>query len=312
MENIYLKSKGFIDKDTTNYNEISVLFEQICESILEKYNIKKKIKILFEDNKAFGNCATEYPDKISFNKLRYDVIKSLKIDCTKNGHLEKLYDFYNHYNENCKNSKYKVCLYNFMKKYIGFGLQDYFLQMGSYKTIKYELLETLFHESQHIVQEKYKTYIYENNMKFADEEVLLVFTMLFNEIYNRLIENNIQFNYVRQNYSFPIEFDARYVALVMSNTLRQKYFIEDILFSQSILNNDILPKDVSGEKLAESIFIDFENLYRLYKSKLGLDLESVFFTIGNYKKKIVSQLTNRYVEMKRIYLNLKNKLEQTT
>ena len=41
-----------------------------------------------KNNKAFDNCATEYPDKISFNKLRYDTI-----DCTKNGHLEKLFDF---------------------------------------------------------------------------------------------------------------------------------------------------------------------------------------------------------------------------
>ena len=64
----------------------------------------------------------------------------------------------------------------------------------------------------------------------------------------------------------------------MINKLRQKYFIEDILFSQSILNNDIFPKDVSYEKLAESIYINFENLYKLYKSKLGLDVDRMFFT----------------------------------
>ena len=74
MKNIYEKSKEFLDDfdNLKDYSSISKKFEEICLYFLQKQNINKNIKIIFEDNKAFGNFATEYPDKISFNKLRYD------------------------------------------------------------------------------------------------------------------------------------------------------------------------------------------------------------------------------------------------
>lgn len=102
MKNTYEKSKEFLDNfdDLKDYSDISKKLEEICLCILEKQNINKQIKVIFEDNKAFGNFATEYPDKLSFNKLRYNTIKSLRIDCTSNNQLKQLYDFYNHYDEN--------------------------------------------------------------------------------------------------------------------------------------------------------------------------------------------------------------------
>lgn len=312
MKNIYDKSKEFLDdfNDLKDYSEISKKLEQICLCLLEKQNISKQIKIVFEDNKAFGNFATEYPDKLSFNKLRYDTIKTLQIDCTKNSHLEELYDFYNHYDENINNSKYSLCLYNFMKKYIDFGLQDYFIQMGSYRLIKYELLETLFHETQHIIQQDFNERYVNKNEPINLKDIILIFTVLFNIIYHSLLDNNIQFDYVRENYYFPIEFDARYVALIMIENLRQKHYMNDKLFIKSILNNNILPQNVSFEKLAEKIYEDFKNIYKIYNQKFGTNYDTLFSIVNKYKGEIISQLVNRYEEMTKIYNILKFELDR--
>lgn len=312
MKKIYDKSKEFLDNfdDLKDYNDISIKLEEICLCFLKKQNITKQIKIEFEDNKAFGNFATEYPDKISFNKLRYDTIKSLKIDCTSNTHLEELYDFYNCYYENANNSKFSICLYNFIKKYTGFGLQDYFLQMGSYKTIKYELLETLFHETQHIIQQDFNERYINNKKPINLKDIILIFTMLFNTMYHRLLDNNIQFDYVRENYYFPIEFDARYVALTMIEDLRKEYFINDNLFIQSILNNNILPKNISFKELAEKIYEDFEKIYNVYDINFESNYDTIFSIVNKHKDEIISQLVNRYEEMNIIYNKLKIELNK--
>ena len=312
MKKIYEKSKQFLDNfnDLKDYSEISKKLEEICLCLLEKQNINKQIKVFFEDNKAFGNFATEYPDKLSFNKLRYDTIKTLKIDCTSNNHLKQLYDFYNNYDENADNSMYSICLCNFMKKYIGFGMQDYFAQMGSYKTIKYELLETLFHETQHVIQQDFNERYVNNNETLNLKDIILMFTMLFNTMYHSLLDNNIQFDYVRENYYFPIEFDARYVALIMIENLRQEYFMNDKLFIKSILNNDILPKNVSFKELAEKIYEDFENIYKIYNMNFESSYDDLYCIVNKYKDEIISQFVNRYEEMNKIYNNLKIELDK--
>lgn len=312
MKKIYDKSKEFLDNfdDLKDYNDISIKLEKICLCILKNHNINKQIKVVFEDNKAFGNFATEYPNKLSFNKLRNDTIKTLKIDCTSNTHLKELYDFYNHYDENAKNSKYSICLFNFMKKYIGFGLQDYFAQMGSYKTIKYELLETLFHETQHVIQQDFNERYINNKKPINLKDIILIFTMLFNTMYHRLLDNNIQFDYVRENYYFPIEFDARYVALTMIEDLRKEYFINDNLFIQSILNNNILPKNISFKELAEKIYEDFEKIYNVYDINFESNYDTIFSIVNKHKDEIISQLINRYEEMNIIYNKLKIELNK--
>lgn len=312
MKKFYNKVKSFIENfdNLKDYNKISIQLEEICTDILKCKNINKQIKIEFEDNKALGNCATEYPDKISFNKLRCDTIMSLQLDCTDNNHLEKIYNFYNNYDEKGNHSKFEICLYNFMKKYIGFGLQDYFSQMGSHKTIKYELLETLFHEVQHVVQEDFNERYMKNNKSINLEDLILIFTMLFNNIHRSLLENNIQFDYVRENYSFPIEFDARYVALIMVENLRQKYFMNDKYFIKSILNNDILPQNVSFKELAEKIYEDFENIYNIYNINFESNYDAIISIVNKHKDEILSQLVNRYEEMNKIYNNLKIELNK--
>lgn len=223
--------------------------------------------------------------------------------------MKKLYEFYNHYDENTNNSKYSICLYNFIKKYISLELQDYFVQMGSYKTIKYELLETLFHEVQHVVQLDFNERYINNNVSTNYNDIIFIFTMLFNTMYRRLLDNNIQSDYVRENYYFPIEIDARYVALIMINNLRRQYFTNDKLFIKSILNNDILPKNVSFRELAEKIYVDFENIYKIYNINFESNYDTIFSIVNKHKDQIISQLVNRYEEMNKIYNALKIKLE---
>ena len=46
-------------------------------------------------------------------------------------------------------------MYDFIKKYKEAGAQRFFNMVGSYKTIKYEILETTYHECEHVIQDDY-------------------------------------------------------------------------------------------------------------------------------------------------------------
>lgn len=143
-----------------------------------------------------GKSGSVSKTNISFNKTRLKTLINLKIDCNNKNHIKKIYKFYNSYDEKITHNKYEICLYEFMKKYIAGGYEHYFTQMGSYKTIPYELLDTIFHENEHIFQYKYEKFLKNINECPNDlKSKLLLFTVLFNTIHSKLLKINVDFEY---------------------------------------------------------------------------------------------------------------------
>ena len=101
------------------------------------------INISFDESMLFGKSGSVSKTNISFNKTRLETLINLKIDCNDANHIKKIYEFYNSYDEKLSHNKYEIYLYEFMKKYIAGGYEYYFTQMGSNKTIPYELLDTI-------------------------------------------------------------------------------------------------------------------------------------------------------------------------
>lgn len=298
---LYLKCKDFINefKLPLDYNEIISKIDEISKINCEKNDCNQPVTISFQDMPEFGIGARVKDGNIRFNKTRLETLIELKIDCLDENNLNKLWKFYNSFDENNdKNSIYEVSLFNFMKKYIEEGAERYFSDCGSYKLIPYELLECVFHENAHVFQREYDKYL-NGDLEFPSDEksCLLIFTEAFDMIHHKLKKNNIAFDYKRNNYIFPVEFDARYEAMIKMNELKNKYYKNDNIFSKYLVASNIVPLDLNIEKTAQEIFETFEYFYDTYKSNFGSDYDKVAEYSMMNKVVIINEMKRRYDEM---------------
>ena len=296
---LYEKSKEFIDnfKFPLDYNELSGKLTEISLLNYKIHNCNKDIKISFDESRLFGKSASVSGTSISFNKTKIEILFAFKIDDSNSEHLKNVYDFYNDYNTTENHSEYEICLYEFMKKYIEGGYERYFSQMGSYKTIKYELLDAVFHENEHIFQEEYKKYFdCVNECPKDDKSIVLFFTIFFGELCKKLKKNNVQFVYDRENYIFPIEFDARYEAMININRVKQ-YFPDDKLFAEHIVKSNLIPESFNIRETVNEIYNDYEKLYDLFEKNITNNFAHVNKFLKKHKHIIINELERRYIEM---------------
>ena len=296
---LYKKAKEFLQefKLPLNFDRMIKQLTEISLLNFNEHNCKKDLKITFDESMLFGKSASISETSISFNKTRLETLVALKIDDLDSNHLKNIYAFYNDYGESLNHTKFEICLYEFMKKYIEGGFERYFAQMGNYKTIKYELLDTIFHENEHIFQREYLKYLFSSNDCPTDSKTtVLFFTMLFNKIYEELKRSKVEFLYDRENYMFPIEFDARYEAMASMKKLKQ-YFPNDILFAQYIVRSNIIPENFDIDKAVKQIFADYKDLYSLYCEKISNEFVVANEFVLKNKRKILKELERRYLEI---------------
>lgn len=307
-DSLYTEAKRFLDSYSFPL-DFDLMISQLKKITLINYELNdcfEDINISFDESMLFGKSGSVSKTNISFNKTRLETLINLKIDCNDANHIKKIYEFYNSYDEKLSHNKYEICLYEFMKKYIAGGYEHYFTRMGSYKTIPYELLDTIFHENEHIFQYKYEKFLKNINECPNDlKSKLLLFTVLFNTIYSKLLKSNVDFEYERQNHIFPIEFDARYEAMVKLNIIKQKFYSNDTNFAKHIVNSSLLPADFDIDFTCKKIFNDYENLYNLYELHYGKDLYSANLFVINNKTKILQEIKNRYLTMQKIVVDNK-------
>jgi len=298
---VYKKAKEFIDnfKFPIDYdNSIRKLDDISRLNCEENGSLSENVIVKFEDMPEFGVGARVKNGNIRFNKTRIETMLNLGIDCLSDSHLNWMWSFYNKFNLNEEHSIYEESLYNFMKKYIEDGAERYFDCCGSYKLISYELLECIFHENAHIFQSEYDKYL-SGEFEYPNDEksMLLIFTEAFNMIYHKLKKNNIEFEYKRNNYIFPIEFDARYEAMIKMNKLKNRYYKNDKIFSKYLVYSNIIPEDLDIVKTSEEIFETYEYLFDIYSKEIGRDYNKTNDYLQKNKERIVNIMRNRYKEM---------------
>ncbi|MBE5736313.1 MAG: hypothetical protein E7356_03025 [Clostridiales bacterium] len=298
MEQLYLQCKNYLTQYDSyqSYEDIRKQLLQICKVNYDIHNCNLPLEISFEEDEKFGNqgkVVNKYHIKI--NTLRIETLKELKIDCFDPNHISNLYDFYANYNP-FNSSKYEQCLYEYIKKYISLGYQDCFDQMGSYKNIKYEILETILHESKHTFQSDLLTQIYDNNTSLTEDNCLDFFVVIFDRMYKTLRNNNTCIDYVRDNATFPIEHDARHYAMVTMDNIRKLYFAHDKDFARAIVNSNIIPEDINVDDISKKIFDDYTLISNEY-FKTNNDFAHEHQQILAHKNDIINKLISRYNQM---------------
>ena len=297
MDSFYLKSKEFLKNFTLDFDGLKEKLQEIVKVIFSVHRINKDMTVSFDKSKLFGKSGSVSKTNISFNKTRIEMLSNLKIDDLDENHLVKMELFYNNYPTKSIHTEFEDILYDFIKKYKEAGAQRFFNMVGSYKTIKYEILETIYHECEHVIQDDYKKFLDKKEFPNDTQSKVLIFTTLFNAIYEKLKKANIEFNYTRENYIFPIEFDARYISFKEMTILKNMYFQDDELFERYLRKSIIIPKDFNILQTVNKIFEDYEKLYKLYLETFGEDFVFVNDYIRENKTKIKMEFTRRYEEM---------------
>ena len=300
---LYQQAKNFLDDFTLDFDKLKIDLEELMRVNFSLHNCNKKMNIIFEESKLFGKSGGVSKREISFNKTRIEMLQELKIDDTAVNHLQQVEQFYNSYNENAKHSIYQQNLYEFIKKYKEIGAEWAFSHMGSYKTIKYEILGTIFHECEHIFQEEYSSFLKSKKFPSDSKSIILIFTILFNTLYEKLRKIDVKINYVRENHTFPIEFDARYESIIQLATIKEKYFPNDEYFGKYLVLSNIIPDSFNSTQGAKKIFDNYEQIYNLYAQNLGLEYQDVHEYVVKNRQLIIDLLTQRYNQMQKICEN---------
>lgn len=298
MDILYLKSKEFLESFTLDFDVLKEKLQEIMEIIFSMHKIKQEMIVSFDESKLFGKSGSVSVANISFNKTRIEMLSNLKIDDLDENHLAKMELFYKNYPIKSIHTEYEDILYDFIKKYKEeAGAERYFNMVGSYKTIKYEILETIYHECEHIIQDDYKKFLDKKEFPKDTQSKVLIFITLFNTIYEKLRKANIEFDYTRENHIFPIEFDARYVSFKMMSELKDLYFYDDELLEKYLKKSIIIPKDFNILQTVNKIIEDYENLYKIYLETFGEEFVFVNDYIQKNKTEIKLEFTRRYDDM---------------
>ncbi len=307
METLYLSAKKFLENFSLDFVKIKNELENIMKNDFSLLGINKNMSISFDESKLFGKSGSVSKTNISFNKTRIEMIMTLKIDDTDKNHIKKIENFYSNYDEKSQHSVFEENLYNFIKKYKEIGAEWAFECMGSYKRLKYEMLDVILHETEHIYQDEFKSYLLANQFPEDLRSKVLIFTILFNTIFEKLQKSDMILNYKRENHIFPIEFDARYETLKQLSEIKDLYFKEDKDFSKHLIKSNIIPKDFNAQETSKQIFEDYEQIYGLYKQNFGEESEEVNNFLEKNKPLIIFEFNRRYNEMINISLKEKNK-----
>ena len=139
----YLKSFTY----PLDFDKLAGMLKEIGDINLGLYNIKEKCEVSFDESKLFGKSGSVDGLHISFNKSRLKALFDLLIDDDGDGHIKRLNSFYRNYPRQKKHNQSEEMLFDFMTKYKQMDAEWAFAQMGSYKKVKFELLDTIFHET---------------------------------------------------------------------------------------------------------------------------------------------------------------------
>lgn len=297
MDSFYLKSKEFLENFTLDFDVLKEKLHKIMKIIFSMHKINKEMTISFDESRLFGKSGSVSDTNISFNKTRIEMLSNLKIDDLDENHLVKIELFYKNYPFKSTRTEFEDILYDFIKKYKEAGAGRYFNMVGSYKTTKYEILETIYHECEHIVQDDYKKFLDIKEFPNDTQSIVLIFTALFNTIYEKLRKANIELDYTRENYIFPIEFDARYISFKQLSELKDLYFQDDEIFEKYLKKSIIIPETFNVHHTVNKIIEDYDKLYEIYLQTFGEEFVFANDYIQENKTTIKQEFTQRYEEM---------------
>ncbi len=292
------EAKSFLENFTfpIDYDALIKKLNELSKMVCEDYGIADKaLRVEFEESENFGKSAVVNDVRIKINKLRLQTLLETKFDDTQPKKLKKQIDSLMKSYDEKSASKFEKIIHDYVLRMRKMDADELVCHSGSYKTIKYDLLNLLFHENEHTKQKQYEKYL--TNVEGCPEDLesmILVFSMFYVTIYWELLDKKVLEWTPPENHRFPTEFDARYFELIKIEELRKKYFADDELFKKHILSTIIIPEKFDSKADAERLFAELEKYYDLDKEE---KYKGALELVEKHKNEIVKELERRFTEM---------------
>lgn len=247
------KLYSFLNKtsDKLNYRTLLADLNGLANDIVVQndYKFKVNVSYLKHDSILMSGKVYTKDGRIEINLNRIKAISELKLDCFGKNFKNFIDSFAEKYEKGTfRKIDATKCLYFSVKN----RPINFIYEVGSYKTLKYDLLLTIVHEIQHMVQCSYEIKDF-NRENFSEDELYYSFLILFDELTK---QNNIS---IDDNFYRPIELNARLTTAKTLNDYKKKNKIRDRYLTKIIFNS--LPyRSVTTEEYVSKIKNDFDKM----------------------------------------------------
>lgn len=235
--------------DKLNYRTLLADLNRFASEIVAQndYNFRVNASYLkHESVLMFGKVYTK-DGRIEINLNRIKAISELKLDSFDKNFKNFIDTFPEKYEKGeFRKTDAAKCLYFSIKN----RPLNFIYELGSYKTLKYDLLSTIIHEIQHMVQYSYEIKNF-SCRTFSDDELYYSFLILFDELSKQINQ------FTDDNFYRPIELNARVTTAAVLNDYIKTNKIKDKYFTKTIFNS-LLYKPVTTEDYIAKIKENFE------------------------------------------------------
>lgn len=249
----FYKFYSFLNKtsDKLNYRTLLADLNGLANDIVVQndYNFKVNISYLKHDSiLMYGKVYTK-DGRIEINLNRIKAISELKLDCFDKNFKKFIDSFAKKYEKGTfRKTDATKCLYFSIKN----RPMNFIYEVGSYKTLKYDLLLTIIHEIHHMVQYSYEIKDF-NRKNFSEDELYYSFLILFDELTR---QNNLS---IDDNFYRPIELNTRLITATTLTDYKNDKKVKDKNLTQIIFNS-LLYRPVTTQEYLSKIKNDFDNM----------------------------------------------------
>lgn len=280
-----------------NYlNDMSSLTSIVNKiSNLDAYNRKLKpiYTCRFRETNRIGQCGyvDEETKEILFNLTRTRIVSQRRIESNTESGLINFLGFKDIFHSLVQPTDDDIILYQFLTNP---NWEGYFNFFANYKLLPIEIVHTIFHENEHLVQNDFSdNVVSKHNYARMKENIYMTFVCVYQKMFLELQNANKLGDYKRDNVYFPIEIDAEYMAeKTFDNLELDKDTKTQINNYRKFINR--FDKIKYDEDFSNKIWSDFEYLYKLYNENFSEDknlkvivniiFEKKDIILENYKK----------------------------
>lgn len=216
--------------------------------VQNNYNFNVKISYIKHESVLMSGKVYTKDGRIEINLNRIKAISELNLNCFDKDFKQFIDGFAKKYeNRQFRKTDATKCLYFSIKN----RPINFVYEVGSYKTLKYDLFLTIIHEIQHMVQYSYEIKQVDKK-SFSEDELYYTFLIFLDDL-------NKQNNFTDDNFYRPIELNARLTSATALNDYKRSKKVKD-KFLSAIIKNSILYQPITTQEYATKIKEDFNNL----------------------------------------------------
>ena len=275
------------DSYINNTSKLTKIVNEISCFDASYRNLKNTYKCRFRETNRIGQVGyvDEENNEILFNLTRTRIVSQRKIETNTESGLINFLGFREIFNSLVQPTDDDIILYQFLNYDNWKGHYEFF---ANYKLLPVEIVHTIFHENEHLVQNDFLDNIVSSlDYTRMQENIYMTFVCIYQKMFLELQNVNKLSDYKRDNVYFPIEIDAEYEAIKTFEIIDLNDEIKmQIISWKNFINR--FKKVKTYKDFIKVIWTDYEYLSKIYKENFAEDnnIKSILSLLNNNKEQV--------------------------